>query len=680
MQLKNITYYTLIVALAFNLALQSQNSDLLNTLDSIQQLRQLAKNKDLGKNTRLLHAKNAVALSKKTTIDSVIFNSNNTLADTYWDLRLFEDYRDFNKNNLELAKQTKDSVTLGKAYLNLGEYYRKKTIYSDSAFYHYHKARKTYHKLDDNYGEAYAIYGIAVIKKDNHFLIESEKDCFLSFKLLDKTQQNHKNIKLKAFLFNNLGAINYHLDEFSKATAYFNKALKIKKKLKGDNTITTLISVNNLALAFKKAKQYDLAIEHLKIVLDNKKIINAAPHVYVTSLDNYAHTLYLSKKHEQLPYLYHKALNIADTTNATYESIVVNHHLAEYYHDYKQLDSSKYYAYKAKALSETYYNDDLLNSLLLLSKIEDDSIAVKHYDAYIKLNDSLLKQERALRNKFARIEYETDNYIDENKRLTNQNLLIAAIAAIIILIMVLLYIIRLQLSKNEKLKLEQAQQKANEEIYSLMLREQSRVEEGRLQERYRISEELHDGILNQLLGARLGLEFISYEEDSKNKEKYQVYLNEIKNIEKEIRDLSHTLKNTALVANKEFNTIIKEYVDTQSQRHHFGYEIHSNSTIVWNDINDIIKVNLFRIIQEAIQNVVKHAKANLITLKFSLQGNKLHVTISDNGVGFDNTKKEISTGIGLKNIASRATKLNGKLKIDSQPDKGTSLEILVPIN
>lgn len=308
-------------------------------------------------------------------------------------------------------------------------------------------------------------------------------------------------------------------------------------------------------------------------------------------------------------------------------------------------------------------------------KTKVDSIILKY--EHIKLNDSLLDVERASRNKFTRIQYETDNYIDETKRLATQNILIIVIGLIIILIFILIFIIRIQITKNKILRFDSEQQKANEEIYTLMLRQQAKVEEGRLFERHHISEELHDGILNKLLGSRLGLEFLSMDEDDEIKEKYSFYINEIQSVEREIRDLSHELKHTKLDADKDFITILEDYIAHQSNLYTFQYNINQNRTIFWEDINDYIKVGLYRIIQEALQNIIKHAKANTISINFSLNSNNLHLDIIDDGIGFNSNQN--NDGIGLLNIASRVSKLKGEFKIKSKIRRGTTLAIKIPL-
>ncbi|AUP77803.1 hypothetical protein C1H87_03360 [Flavivirga eckloniae] len=628
----------------------------------------------------LHYAKEASRLSYKIDIDSISIKYNESLSELYWDIKMYNEYRDINKKNLSVSLKLNDSSTIGKASINLGEYYRKKTPYSDSSYHHYHTSVKIYQILDNKYDLARALYGISAIQCGEKEYIMSEKTSIEALTLLKELEETNDVNRIKSFIYNNLGIVYNMLNMFSESIKYHKKGIDLKKKLKGNYKASIYNSLNNLATVYSRSGQYSLAISSFNKILKDESLLKEHPEIYAMALDNYAHTLYLSKNHKQLPDLYLKSLKIANSANAEYKSIIIYQHLAEYYYDNHRKDSARYYAYKAKNISQKYYNDDLLKSLLILSKIEDDSIAVKHYDAYIKLNDSIQKNERTIRNKFARIQYETDTYIDETKRLTSQNILITIIGLIIILVFALILIIRIQITKNRVLRFEGEQQKANEEIYTLMLRQQAKIEEGRLLERHHISEELHDGILNKLLGSRLGLEFLVIDEKNKekNKEKFNIYIEEIRTIEKEIRDLSHELKNTKLDAEKDFITILKNYVDYQSNLHTFQYKFNHAANILWESINDHVKVNLYRIIQEAIQNIVKHAKATTITINFSLDRNEIQLDIIDDGTGFNSNKE--SKGIGLLNIKSRVSKLKGKLKISSETKKGTLLIIRLPVN
>ena len=87
-------------------------------------------------------------------------------------------------------------------------------------------------------------------------------------------------------------------------------------------------------------------------------------------------------------------------------------------------------------------------------------------------------------------------------------------------------------------------------------------------------------------------------------------------------------------------------------------------------------MNIYRIIQEAVQNINKYAKANNVKVALKAEDDFIHLTISDDGIGFNlNTKKD---GIGIKNIRSRIERLNGNVEFISELKKGTSVVIKIP--
>ena len=645
--------------------------------DSIGLYRQFSKEKtNYSDEIRLSFAERALQLSRETQKDSTIINSNRRISTVYWELGYYDLFRKINIENLTLSEKIKDSASLARANYNLGTYFRHSEFIIDSAYYYYHKAEKVYEGLNDNFEIANTLFEIAEIQRDEKDFTGSEVTSVEAIALLNLLEQTNEVRRLKSFLYNNLGAVFGQLEQYEESIFYHKKGFELKKELEGDNKATIDNSLNNLALAYKNSGQYELALEYYGQILKNENLVKDRPEVYATILDNYAHTLYLSKERKQLPGLYLKALKICDSINASYNSIIINQHLAEYYNDNKIMDSAKYYAYRAKEISEQYHNDDLLKSLLLLSKIETDSIAVNYYEEYIKLNDSLVKNERNVRNKFARIRFETKEIEQKNIQFAREKLWLTIISIILLVSGLLIYIIITQRSKNNELKFVQKQQEANEEIYNLMLSQQEKIEEARILEKKNISQELHDGILGRLFGTRLSLDSLnmaSSEEAVKTRERY---IQDLKKIEEDIRKVSHEL-NTDFISGSGFVDIIKTLLETQTETYELEYEFDYDDSINWEDLSNKNKIHMYRIIQESIHNIYKHANATLIKIGIQLKNNVILLTIIDDGAGFDVDKAK--SGIGLKNINSRVTEINGEISIHSNKGQGTTVQIQVPV-
>ena len=103
-----------------------------------------------------------------------------------------------------------------------------------------------------------------------------------------------------------------------------------------------------------------------------------------------------------------------------------------------------------------------------------------------------------------------------------------------------------------------------------------------------------------------------------------------------------------------------------------------DSNIKWELVSNAVKINLYRIVQEALQNCNKYANANTIKVAFKSEINHMVLSISDDGVGFN--AKRAKDGIGLHNIQYRAAECKGIVTLKSAKGEGTLLIIKIPID
>ncbi|WP_298551657.1 sensor histidine kinase [uncultured Algibacter sp.] len=571
--------------------------------------------------------------------------------------------------------ETRDSTSIAEEYYKIGEFYRYSLV-SDSAYFYFQKAEKVYRKFNNKFKTAATLYGIAVCQTYDKDYTGSESTSIEAITLLESLKKSNNVVKYKAFIYNNLGIVFDELEQFDQAIKYFELSLKLKKSLEGDFERSKGLTLNNMLKVYRRSGNYDLAIKKYNQIFDNKKLIQEHPEVYVLALGNYANTLYLSKNYEELPGLYLKALRISDSINDKYNSIIIHQHLAEYYNDLNQKDSAKYYAYQAKEISELYNNDDLLKSLLIISKVESGDIATEYLKEYIKLSDSLQKSERLKRDKFARIRFETNKIEQENIKIAKERLWLLIISIVLVLASFLLYLVISQRNKNKELQFIQKQQETNEEIYNLMLSQNESIEEARTLEKKRISEELHDGVLGRLFGTRLSLDSLNMNNSAEAIKTREQYIDELKTIEEDIRKVSHEL-NTDFVSGSGFIDIIKTLIETQSIAYKLSYELNHDDAITWDSVTNKKKIHIYRIIQETLHNIYKHASATHVSISFRLKKNVICLFIADDGSGFDVNK--VRSGIGLKNINSRIKEINGTIDIISEKKLGTNVIIEAPI-
>lgn len=671
---KHIFPLFLPILIAFNLtSCQVPNQDTsakIVEVDSVSVWIQNAKNESINFENRKQSLYNAYQQNNFQKNDSV---KNSNLAKIAYEGYQLKDSVFFKKANLEaqnLSIKLRDTIEIGNTHWNYGMYYLEKEQ-NDSAYYHYYEAYKYFQAINHEFFAGKMLYNMAIIQKEVKDYSGSE---ILIFQAVSKFQKLNKPLNLY-LCYNLLGVVLNEIQEYNKAITYNIKALEILEDLKQKGTYKES-SLNNLGLVYLKQGDYKMSSAYFNQALKNKNLKNQDVNLYSKIIDNLAYTKFLSGDTVNVLQAYNKSLQLRDSLNYISGVITSKLHLAEFYTKYADTAKALLNAEEAHKLAEEVNNNrDVLASLLLLSNL-DTKNASHYFKNYADLSDSLQTEERKIRDKFTRIRFETDEYIEKTELLSAQKMIISIGSVVAVLILSLLYFLKVQRTKNKELLFDKAQQKSNVEIYSLMLKQQSSLEEGRLKERQRISEDLHDGVLGKIFGTRLALRFLNIKGDNETIAKHKLYVDELQNIEKEIRTISHELKNEILSSQTDFIKIIENLLNTQSEIGGFNFKI-INNKITWDIIDNKIKINFYRIIQEAIQNINKYSQAKNVKIAFDLINDSVYLYIEDDGLGFDANSK--SKGIGIKNMKSRVTKLNGNFDIKSAVNKGTKISIFVPV-
>ncbi len=190
------------------------------------------------------------------------------------------------------------------------------------------------------------------------------------------------------------------------------------------------------------------------------------------------------------------------------------------------------------------------------------------------------------------------------------------------------------------------------------------------QEREELGKELHDNINQILATTRLYIEYAQTNE-SRREELLKDAKGFIMSAVNEIRNLSKTLSPPSL-GEIGLGMALEELFD--SIRTINKYEFHSELTDLDEDvIPEQLKLTIFRIIQEQLNNIIKHAKAKTVWVKIKMHNQRLLISVKDDGKGFNVIEK--SKGVGLKNISSRAGLHNGTMQMQSEPGKGCELKV-----
>lgn len=232
--------------------------------------------------------------------------------------------------------------------------------------------------------------------------------------------------------------------------------------------------------------------------------------------------------------------------------------------------------------------------------------------------------------------------------------------------------------KNLQLKLSKTELIQNQKLEKLKSESQARILnaaiDGKESERKDIAETLHDNVSALLSSASLHLQATRKQFNGSTPteiEKTQQIINEAA---EKIRDLSHTLISSVLLKfglNYAVKEMAEKYTNSQLQI--------STTIIGINRYHQNFEIKTYNIIQEVINNIIKHSKAENAFIKITEKDNKIIIVITDDGIGFDKAIIHTNSGIGINQIDARIQIMNGFFQIDSVIEKGTKVTIELPI-
>lgn len=197
-------------------------------------------------------------------------------------------------------------------------------------------------------------------------------------------------------------------------------------------------------------------------------------------------------------------------------------------------------------------------------------------------------------------------------------------------------------------------------------------------ERRRIAADLHDGVGQMMSAAKMNLSAIENEISFKNQSQKHYFDKVIGMVDescREVRNVSHQMMPNALLKSG-LASAVKEFIDKIDNR---IIKINLHTEGLHERLDSNTETVLYRVIQECVNNVIKHSGANNLDISLIKDADGVSATIEDNGRGFNSTDKQKPEGIGLRNIRSRVAFLKGTVDFDSSPGKGTLVAIHVPI-
>jgi signal transduction histidine kinase len=194
----------------------------------------------------------------------------------------------------------------------------------------------------------------------------------------------------------------------------------------------------------------------------------------------------------------------------------------------------------------------------------------------------------------------------------------------------------------------------------------------------RIAHALHDDAGQLMVAAHMSLDDALKNLDPPVRERLREVKTLLTRVDERIRDLSHELR-PAMLDHLGLVSAVEFLAASVSQRASLRITVHST---LRTRLHPNVSIVFYRIVQEALTNVRRHARASTVQIRFRTHNSNVYCLFKDNGIGFDpdQVAHASSPGLGLLGIQERLNALDGKLKIQSAPGHGTTLEFSAPIS
>jgi signal transduction histidine kinase len=481
------------------------------------------------------------------------------------------------------------------------------------------------------------------------------------------------------------GELGYRLKrrDLTKAFFYMQKGINIANSIKDTGRLSILY--DNYGVLHEMNNDLDSALFfYSKSLSIDEAISDSVGMGY--SLFNIANAYVLKKQFAKAELFWKRGLKIREQINNKIEIAESLSSIADFFAaENKYSDAVDYYLkalYIYESIDQLYYQQYCLQKLAVLYENKGEyETSINYLKRYILLKDSLFNIENTTRINALEIEFQTEkkekeiiaqkliaqNEVLKVKRRNYWIIIISMIALFSVSVFIILF--KKQRYKQKKLMEENA------------LKEKLAFADTEIKlnnERTRISRDLHDNLGAHLTFIISSIENILYASNFKT-EYIHAKLKDVKDFAGEtialFRDTVWALSKNEMSL-VEFKIRLLNFIEKVKKSNDRIQILISDSVESNIAFNSVQSINLFRVIQEAVNNAVKHAHAQTIEITFDRVGNnKLRISVKDNGNGFDQTQSQ--TGNGLSNMKSRMHEMNGT--IEFWVDNGTQIRIELPV-
>lgn len=497
------------------------------------------------------------------------------------------------------------------------------------------------------------------------------------------------SIEYVAKAYSSIGEVHETINDTTAARTNYLKSLKLRKAL--GNPINLSRSMLNLGIyysktgAFKKAKFFVRSYKEVHLRLGIK-----ASAYNVGKANGVLGNICFDMGQLDSAAIYF-ALDIRSPHGVN--SIELKHNLGVLLVSLERPDSALSYLRRSASMASEVGNRRLLatcwENMGSAFELKGDFETALDFERKSRiLSDSLLSL--SVRTQVKEIQEKYDNQKLTSEKLQaqqaqkeeetkNQRLMIAAISLgallVIAILITTLYKQRLTAKNQMAIKDQEIHRKQLDELVKEKeLERVTSLMEGQEKERARIARELHDGLGSLLATVKHHYQTVEDKMDQ-GQDQFESANRLLDDACVEVRRISHDMASNVL---SKFGLIaaLQDYVETIASSGAIKLELKVSGV---NDrLENSKEIHLFRIVQELVSNVLKHAEATSATIHFTAHQDSLNVLVEDNGKGFDTKEMGQRDGMGMANLGARVAHLEGTLDIDSSLGKGTTVIIEVP--
>ncbi|WP_282044343.1 tetratricopeptide repeat-containing sensor histidine kinase [Winogradskyella flava] len=517
---------------------------------------------------------------------------------------------------------------------------------NNKALTNFNKSLKLYQQLDNLSGQAKALNGIGISYKNIYNLDEAKKYYEESLNL--STQINDTLLMQRALM--NIGNIYSWRYKSDIALNYFNQSLKLAKNIKEQAVIYV-----NIASAYRQQKDFIKAKTYINTAIkigDSLKNLNILGHA-------------------------HRGLGVIFFNQKKYNNIISPAQKTLKYgkllSDKKMIDGAYYLLYEAYKGKKVF---DSTIKYINLRKTQrttiDDLASVKTFER-IKIDNTRYK------DSLVHIANELKLEIQNEKEKSNMRL---AWGGSLSTVSILAFLIFKNLKRKQRIAEEERQKQIEEKekiLKDLELQTIDAMIQGQEKERERLAADLHDSVGATLSAAKLQFEHLV--KTQKNAEISEELIKKTSTLLEdayvEIRSMAH-LKNSGVMAKNGLLPAVEKLSKNASGINGLSFEVQSFG--LEQRLENSLEITIFRIIQELVTNIIKHANATKGIVHLTNHEDNLNIMIEDNGIGF-NPKQvtKINSGMGISSIDKRIEHLDGTLTIESEKNEGTTVIIDIPL-